>query len=203
VTARDAVLTDKQVMAVVAAAYELGKEFGLYVQAHAETGSRSSQLARCLVGDLHRDKLHVPASHKGRGGGRGGHVAVPLAPALTAKLKAAARGRAANAPLLLRDDGEPWQPDLGDHRRPFERAAKAAGLPAGSTIYSLRHSSIARMLLRNIPIKICADVHNTSTGQIERHYGRFILRHGDDLIRAVLLDTSPPSPPANVVALRG
>jgi hypothetical protein len=57
--------------------------------------------------------------------------------------------------------------------------------------------------LRNIPIKICADVHNTSTGQIERHYGRFILRHGDDLIRAVLLDTSPPSPPANVVALRG
>jgi hypothetical protein len=58
------------------------------------------------------------------------------------------------------------------------------------------------MLLRNIPIKICADVHNTSTGQIEKHYGRFILRHADDLVRAVLIDTSPPSSPGKVLALR-
>jgi len=202
VTARDAVLSDKQVLAVVRAAYDVSEQFGLYVQVHAEVGARSSQLARCTVHDLHRDKLMVPASRKGRGGGRGGHVGVPLTPALAARLKAAAAGRPASAPLLLRADGEAWQPKISDHGLPFERAASAAGLPEGTTLYALRHSSIARALLRNTPIKITADWHDTSTAIIERHYARFIRHHADDLIRAVLLDTTSPSPPAKVVALR-
>src|SRR5215472_1936796 len=202
VTARDAVLTDKQVMAVVAAAYEISEQFGLYVQTHAEVGSRSSQLARCTVADLHRDKLMVPASHKGRGGGRGGHVGVPLTPALAAGLRKAAAGRPASAPLLIRADGAGWQPRIADHREAFARAAKVAKLPAGATLYSLRHSSIGRALLRGAPIKIVADWHDTSTAIIERHYGRFIVHHADDLIRAALIDTTPASPVANVVALR-
>jgi hypothetical protein len=203
VRARDAVLGDGLVLAVVAASYDVSERFGLYVQVHAETGGRSSQLARCTVGDLHRDKLMVPASRKGRGGGRGGHVGVPLTPSLAARLKAAAGTRPTSAPLLRRADGEPWQPRIADHRRPFERAAKAAGLPAGTTLYALRHTSIARALLRGTPIKIVADWHDTSTAIIERHYGRFIKHHYDELVRGALLDTSPPSPPANVVALRG
>jgi len=202
VTARDAVLTDKQVMAVVAAAYEISEQFGLYVQTHAEVGSRSSQLARCTVADLHRDKLMVPASHKGRGGGRGGYVGVPLMPPLAALLRKAAAGRPASAPLLTRADGAAWQPKIADHRDPFERAARSAGLPKGTTIYSLRHSSIARALLRGAPIKVVADWHDTSTAIIERHYGRFIVHHADDLIRAALIDTSPPSQPAKIIALR-
>src|SRR6516164_3207416 len=202
VTARDAVLTDKQVMAVVAAAYDVSAAFGLYVQVHAEVGARSSQLARCTVGDLHRDKLMVPASHKGRGGGRGGHVGVPLTPGLLARLKAAAAGRPASAPLLTRADGAAWQPRVADHRDPFERAARAAGLPKGTTIYALRHSSIARALLRGLPVKIVADWHDTSVGQIEAHYGRFIKHHYDELVRGALLDTTPPGSPAKVVALR-
>jgi hypothetical protein len=202
VTARDAVLTDKQVVAVVAAAYDVSAEFGAYVQVHAEVGARSSQLARCTVGDLHRDKLMVPASHKGRGGGRGGHVGVPLTPSLAARLHKAAAGRSASAPLLIRADGAAWQPKIADHREAFARAAKAAKLPAGTTLYSLRHSSIARALLRGTPIKVVADWHDTSTAIIERHYGRFIKHHADDLIRAALLDTAPASPADKVVALR-
>jgi hypothetical protein len=202
VKARNAVLTDKQVTAVVAAAYDISDSFGLYVQVHVEVGSRSSQLARCAVADLHRDKLMVPASHKGRGGGRGGHVGVPLTPALAARLRKAAAGRPASAPLLTRADGAAWQPRIADHRDPFERAARAAGLPKGTTIYSLRHSSIARALLRGTPIKVVADWHDTSTAIIERHYGRFIVHHAGDLIRAALIDTSPPSQPAKIIALR-
>jgi len=202
VTARDAVLTDRQVQAVVAAAYDISDAFGLYVQTHAEVGSRSSQLARCVVADLHRDKLMVPASHKGRGGGRGGHVGVPLTPSLAAGLHAAAAGRSPSAPLLTRADGKAWQPRIADHREAFARAAKAAKLPAGTTIYSLRHSSIARALLRGTPIKVVSGWHDTSTAIVERHYGRFIKHHADDLIRAALLDTRPSSPPAKVIALR-
>jgi hypothetical protein len=145
VVARDAVLSDQQVLAVVRASYSISEQFGLFVQCHAECGSRSSQLARCLVGDLIGDKLMIPASRKGRNGGRGGHVGIPLIPALTARLRKAAVGRAPDAPLLTSETGEAWRD--GEHKRRFEKAARMAGLPEGSTVYSLRHSSIARMLL--------------------------------------------------------
>ena len=126
---------------------------------------------------------------------------MPLTPNLAARLKAAAARRPTNAALLLRADGEPWQPRVADHRLAFERAARAAGLPAGTTIYSLRHSSIARALLRGIPVRIVAVWHDSSTGQIERHYSRFIAHHYDELVRAALLDTAPTAP-ADVVPLR-
>jgi hypothetical protein len=202
VTARDAVLTDAQVQAVVAAAYHISQQFGLYVQVHAEVGARSSQLARCVVGDLERDKLMVPCSRKGRGERKADRTPVPLGINLATQLKAAAAGRPKSAPLLLRADGTAWQPKIADHRDPFERAARAADLPAGTTIYALRHSSIARALLRGLPIKVVSDWHDTSTDQVTRHYGRFIKHHYDDLVRSVLLDTTPPTPPANVVPLR-
>jgi integrase len=202
VTARDAVLTDAQVLAVVAAAYDVSAELGLYVQVHAEVGARSSQLARLTVGDLQRDRLMVPPSKKGRGGGKPDRTPVPLTPGLAARLKTAAARRPANAPLLLRADGTPWQPPIADHRAAFMQAVRAAGLPPGTTLYALRHSSIARALLRNVPIKIVADWHDTSTGQIERHYARFIKHHADELMRAALLDTAPAAPAADVVPLR-
>jgi hypothetical protein len=201
VTARDAVLADAQVIAVVAAAYDVSAAFGLYCQCHAEIGARSSQLARLVVADLERDRLMVPASFKGRGGGKADRTPVPLTANLAARLKAAAAGRPANAPLLLRADGAGWRPKVGDHRLMFERAARAASLPAATTMYALRHSSIARALLRALPIKVVGDWHDTSTSQIERHYGRFIKHHYDDLVRGALLDTGPPATAA-IVPLR-
>ena len=202
VKAREAVLSDQQVLAVVATAYEISEQFGFYVQAHAELGARSSQIARCTIGDLLQGKLSVPASHKGRGGGRGGHVPIPITLSLAARLRRAAAGRPTHAPLLVRADGEAWQPKKADHRRPFEEAARAAGLPADTTIYSLRHSSIVRALRQNVPIKIVADWHDTSTAIIEKHYAKFITHHADDLIRAALLDTSPSTSPGKVIPLR-
>jgi hypothetical protein len=194
VTAREAVLTDPQVMAVVAAAYEQSPAFGLYVQVHAEVGARSSQLARATIADLQPGRLLVPTSKKGRGS-KSDKTPVPITPGLEAKLKAAAAGRRPGALLLLRADGTPWT----DHRHLFERAARAAKLPASTTIYSLRHSSIVRALLRGVPIKVVADWHNTSTTMIEKHYGRFLKDHYDELVRGCLIDTSPTE---NVVALR-
>ena len=199
--ARDAVLTDAQVLAVVAAAYEESPAFGRYVQVHAEVGARSSQLARLTVGDLERDRLLVPASHKGRGDRKADRTPVPITPALAARLKAAAAGRPANAPLLLRADGEPWRSKIADHRDPFERAARAAKLPAATTIYALRHSSIARALLRGLPVAIVSRWHDTSPPIIEAHYGRFIKFHYDEIVRGALLDTAPAAT-ADVVPLR-
>jgi integrase len=198
VTARDAVLTDKQVMAVVSAAYDVSAAFGLYAQVHAETGARSSQLARMVVADLERDRLMVPTSRKGRGR-KADRIPVPITASLAARLRC---NRNPSEPLLLRPDDEPWQPKINDHGLMFKQAADAARLGAGTTMISLRHSSIARSLIRGVPIKIVADWHDTSTAIIEKHYARFIKFHYDDLVRAALLDTSPPASPADVVPLR-
>jgi integrase len=203
VTAREAVLTDAQVLALVAAAYEISEHLGRYVQVHAETGARSSQLARLTVHDLELDRLMVPASKKGRGNRNADRTPVPITPGLAGKLKAAAAGRPVNAPLLLRPDGAPWRPRIADHRPAFMQAARVAKLPTGTTIYALRHSSIARALLRGVPVAITSRWHDTSPAIIEAHYGRFIKHHYDDLVRGALLDTSPAeAAPANVVALR-
>ena len=68
-------------------------------------------------------------------------------------------------------------------------------------MYCLRHSSIASMLLRNVPIRLVASLHNTSVTMIEKHYSRYITEHSiDDITRAGLL--SEPTPAAdNVVAM--
>jgi integrase len=127
VTARDAVLSDKQVLAVVAASYQISEEFGLYVQVHAETGSRSSQLARCTVGDLHGDKLMIPASRKGKNGGRGGKVGVPLTPALAERLRRAATGRARSSFFSFALAVELGGPSL---RTMFTRSQRQRGQPS-------------------------------------------------------------------------
>jgi len=199
---RDAVLPDAQVAAIVAEAYAVSDQLGLYVQAHAETGARTSQLTRCIVADFlaGEGKLMIPNSRKGRNGGRGGHTAVPLAVGLADRLREATVGRAQDEPLFLRRDGRPYDDD--DHKAPFKALAARAGVKDAS-IYALRHSSIARMLLRGLPIRLVAELHNTSTPIIEAHYGRFVARHGDDMIRAALVDMSPArAPSSNVVALR-
>ena len=100
---------------------------GSTVQVHAETGARSSQLARLVVGDLERDRLMVPATRKGRGR-KADRIPVPITPALAARLDAVAMA-ARQAPLLLRADGEPWQPVKADHGLMFKQAARVARFP--------------------------------------------------------------------------
>ena len=144
----------------------------------------------------------------GKGGGRNRiakkseRYSVPITVALSKKLHAAAGHRASDAPLLLRRNGLPWRdkPNL-DYRRPVREVVKAIGEdPDTVTLYALRHSSIVRTLLKNIPIRLIAALHNTSVGQIERNYSRHITEHhSDDLTRTGLL--SEPTPVGNVVPL--
>ena len=59
------------------------------------------------------------------------------------------------------------------------------------------------MLLRNVPIRLVASLHNTSVAMVEKHYSRFITEYSiDDITRAGLL--SEPAPAAdNVVSIAG
>jgi hypothetical protein len=68
-------------------------------------------------------------------------------------------------------------------------------------MYALRHSSIVRALLMNVPVRIIAASHDTSVAMIESNYSRHISAHSDELSRRALLADAPPA--GNVVALAG
>ena len=171
--------------------------------------ARPSQLSRLRVEDLRdhpvRPKLMMPKSGKGGGRNRARkkseYYSVPITVPLALRLKLTAKGRA-DAPLLVQSDGSPWGDNPGQrYHREVRAVVSAIGIDPDATIYSLRHSSIVRMLLKGIPIRLIAAVHNTSIAMIEKHYSRYITEHSiDDIARAGLL--SEPTPEAdNVVAL--
>src|SRR4029077_17047709 len=92
----------------------------------AVSGALPNQAVSLRVGDLHdhpvRPKLMMPKSAKGgdinRAEKKVEHYSGPITGQLAARLKAAAKGRADRAPLLLQGDGSPWgdNPGAGYHR---------------------------------------------------------------------------------------
>jgi integrase len=197
----DRTLPDDAVRAIIDAAYAHSADFGLLVNVLATTGARLSQVQRIAVRDLQADRENprvlLPNSKKGRRR-EAGHTPVPIPVGLAAELSAAARGRDPGAPLVT-SAGALWITyrvmDL------FEEVAKAAGIKA--TSYSLRHSAIVRMLLRNAPVTLVAKLHDTSVKMVEKTYGRYIAEYGDAAVRAGLLDYTPaPSGDKVVVAIR-
>jgi integrase len=196
-TARNTILTDEQVRALVDAAYADDPAFGLYVEVAATTGARPSQLAKLEVGDVQADRLMMPSSRKGHARKQIIRRPVPVPASLAARLRRLAD---ASEPLLLRGDGATWAEYR--YRVPFARAVVRAGLNPSTTFYSLRHSSIARALLAGVPTRLVAVSHDTSTPMIERSYSSLILDHADAVVRRGLLDIAQPAA-ENVVALPG
>jgi len=204
--ARDAILSDEQVRALIAAAYDIDPAFALYTETAATTGARPSQLVKLEVGDLQSNgdgpRLLMPSSRKGHAGKAIVRKPVPIPAGLAVKLREAAGKRDASAPLLLRADGAPWSATSADHRRPFEEVVARAGLKSSVTFYSLRHSSIVRQILASTPLRVIADAHDTSTRQIEISYSAHIGGHADSVLRKGLLDATQPAT-NNVVTLSG
>jgi integrase len=210
IKSRNVILSDNKVRELVAAAYAQDGKLGLLVDVLAVTGSRPSQVVRLRVEDLHhhplRPKLMMPKSGKGGGRNRSQkkheHYSVPITVQLATKLGEAAVGRANDSPLLLQGDGSAWGNNPGQrYHRQIDKIVSGIGLdPDLVTIYALRHSSIVRMLLQNVPIRLVASLHNTSVAMIEKTYARHITEHGDDHARKALLQHEPPSGD-NIVAL--
>jgi integrase len=208
--ARNVILSDDTVRRIVAEAYARDPNLGRLIDLLAVTGARPSQVARLTVGDLVADskspRVLVPKS--GKGGSRdrierkSQRVAVPITSALAMKLKAAAKGRAGDAPLLLQTGGAPWGPaPSANYRDAFREIAAAVGLDGKTTPYGLRHSAIVRALLAGVQIRVVAANCDTSVSAIESNYSRFISDHSDEISRRSLLQDAPLGD--NVVALGG
>jgi hypothetical protein len=193
--ARNVILDDEDRRAVRGAAYRDSNEFGLLIEVLDETGARPSQAVRLTAEDVQADiidrqtgrrlpRLMIPPSRKGRGSRKARSIPVPINPELADRL----RGR--TGLLLKRSDGTPWgEVNLAHY---LTRAIKGVGFNNSSkvTMYALRHTSIVRQLLANVPVRVVAAMHDTSIVMIERNYSKFIADHADELARAAL-----PRPP--------
>lgn len=196
--ARNVVLRDDDIRKLVALAPTQGAGFGLLVEGLAVTGARVSQLARANVGDLQDNRpeprVMVPSSAKGKGAKAVMRRPVPISADFAARLRQAADGRQADGPLFPKGEGR-WKDT--DHARPFARIVKEAGIATDSgepvTSYALRHSSIVRSLLANVPIRVVASQHDTSVAMIEKNYSHFITDHADAMARAAMFRVAVPS----------
>jgi integrase len=194
-TARNVILSDKIVSAVVGACYDDEHELGVFVEALACTGSRESQVLRLDVFDLQdgRDdpRVMMPSSRKGRNR-KIERKPLPIPPRLASVLRQAAAGRAPHSRLLHK---------VRDLSKRFRRATEHLNLDPGTTPYALRHSSIVRMLLGRVPVRVVASHHDTSVEMIERHYSRYISEVSDAMTRQTLLDFGLPATTDNVVSI--
>jgi hypothetical protein len=197
---RNVILDDADRRALRGAAYRHSQEFGLLIDVLDETGARPSQVVRLTGEDVQdnftdrrngkqQPRLMMPASRKGTGTKKIRSIPVPITPELADRLK----GRSGE--LLRRPDGGSWGDiNLAQY---FDHAMKGVVFnnPSKVTMYALRHTSIVRQLLANVPVRVVAALHDTSVLMIERNYSKFIADHADDLARAAL-----PAP-AEVVSL--
>jgi integrase len=152
--ARNVILQDSDVLALIEEANGCGKEFGLLVEVAAITGARVSQISRLEIQDLQlgsAPRLMMPASRKGKGVKKVMRRPMPISAGPAARLAAAVEGHVPTAPLLVKPSGQPWK--KSNHSRLFARVIMRIGLDSKEvTLYALTHSSIVRQLLAGVPI---------------------------------------------------
>lgn len=210
--ARRQILSDADVRKLIehAFAVDADGDFGRLVLLMAATGARFSQLAGMTVADVQpvAARAMVPTSAKGRGPQKAGRTAVPVGADVIDGLRPVLVGRAGHEPLLMRwikrqtgpfaweRAGRAAWKSASEPERMWSRTIEAAGLPADTVMYALRHSSIVRGLRSGLPVRLVAALHNTSMAMIEKHYAAFIVDATEELARRSLVSLAPTAPVA-------
>ena len=211
------ILTDDETRRfLIAVRNGAGDDLYLMCLVLASTGTRFAQARRLKVRDVQvsRGRIMVPASHKGRVGSRPrASEPVPIGEDVIDALMPAIKGRKGDEPLLerwrhvqtgpgvwTRDTRGPWQ-SAAEMARPIRAAATAAELPASASSYSFRHSSIVRALREGLPVRLVAQLHDTSLAMIERNYTRYMAHALEDIARKAIMPLVQQDRGANVVAI--
>lgn len=132
---------------------------------------RPGALAKALVGDfdVRQSTLFI------RSDKADSNRYIPLSADAAKLLKETSRMRLPTAPLFTRDGIKPWNKDAW--KVPIRKAVVAAGLPAGATAYSLRHSTITDLVQKGLPLLTIAQISGTSADMIETYYGHLQQEH--------------------------
>lgn len=173
---RDLYLDLAQRRALLAAANGALRDF---IEAVALTGCRAGELTGALRSqfDARTRTLHVT--------GKTGSRAIPLSPPALALFARLAKSKLPPANLLARDDGKPWAHSDWDEL--VREAAKAAELPEGTCLYTLRHSFITQTLLDGMATLEVARLVGTSLPMIEKHYGHLAVGTAREKLAKVTL----------------
>ncbi len=142
---------------------------------------RPGALAALTVGDFDARRSELVIGRDKAGAGR--RILLPAETA--AMLKAQARSKLPAAPLFAQANGRPWSKDYW--KRPFKAAAHAAGLPADSTAYTLRHSTITDLVSGGLDLLTVAQISGTGVLMIERHYGHLRQAHAAKALAGLAL----------------
>jgi site-specific recombinase XerD len=186
--ARNVILPDQTVAALVSGSYDEDRDFGLLIDVLAETGARESQVFKLTPHDLQdhhptAPRLMMPTSRKGKNR-KIEYRPLPISSRLAKALRKQAAAQAADAPLFDK---------IWNLAALFRPVVERLGLSPSVTPYCLRHSSIVRQLLKGVPTRVVAAGHDTSVMMLEKHYSRFIIGDPSEaLTRATLLDFEKP-----------
>jgi integrase len=133
------------------------------LEAAIQTGARAGELVSARV--KHFDKRSDSLTLTGKTGTR----TVPLSPSAAALFKRLAEDKLPEAFLLTRGDGEPWAHSDWDEL--VRDAAAKAEVPAGTCLYTLRHSWITAALTNGISPLEVSKLVGTSLRMIDKNYG--------------------------------
>ena len=126
---------------------------------------RPGALATLTAGDYDRRLKVLRIGHDKSGKDR----RIKLPDVTAAFFNEASEDKPPTAPLLPRADGKAWHKDAW--KWPVKVAVGAAGLPAATTAYTLRHSVISDLVHDGLDLLTVAQISGTSVVMIERHYG--------------------------------
>lgn len=115
--------------------------------------------------------------------GKTGRRDIPLSSDALVLFKRVAKDKLPGARLFVRDDSKPWGPSDWDEL--VKEAAKAAKLPVGTCLYTLRHSFVTQAITDGMTTLDVARLVGTSVVMIEKHYGHLVKDAARDRLAAV------------------
>jgi integrase len=131
------------------------------------TAVRPGEIASANVGDFNQARGTLTIS------GKTGRRTVTLSTTAVEFLDGETVDKLPAAPLLSDAYGTRWNKD--SWKKLFKAAAKAAQLPDGVVLYTLRHVAISERIAGGVDTFLVAKLAGTSTAMIDKHYGH--LRH--------------------------
>jgi len=147
------------------------------IEAAALTGARAGELVSARVSQF--DARTASMTFNGKTGSR----TVPLAPAAVVLFKRLARTKLPGAFLLTDDRGQSWPHSGWDGL--VRAAAASAKLPAGTCLYTLRHSFITAALTDGMSPLDVARIAGTSLRMIDKNYGHLCHNAARERLAAV------------------
>ena len=147
---------------------EIGVEAGPFVRALCLLPLRPGAVAGLSVKDFDRrtGELTIPKDKEGE------RRLILVPAAATTLFIEQSRDKLPSAPMFMRSGGKRWDRDTW--KKPISKAASAAGLPEGTTAYTLRHSTITDLVIAKLPVLTIAQISGTSAAMIEKHYGHLV-----------------------------